>query len=431
MGEESVEGIGKTAEGLTVEAVTVRYLHSDEVVVTENDDGTVLYARPRYGDYYLKAQDGYYVRAYVVTNDKTGEKEIVCELERAYVNSDVLNDMNAFDKYVKVEGNQLTISKDIFDLINDDNRYEFQIELYYEGAWILSLDYYRLLEMFDIQEDDWNDGNDDWNDGKEDWGDGEITEEDTWVDVNCNGKFDEEDYWEDLNGNGIFDGKVPGAGNGENTNPDNGEVNEDGTDPEDGKEDWGENTDPDNGEDKWGDEIIDETDTWVDVNGNGKFDEEDAWKDLNGNGIFDGKVPGAGNGEATDPEDGREDWGENTDPDNGEVNEDGTVTDKEEGREDVTYPENGKEDVLYPEVDKEEDWGEINPIDPPSDGREDWGEVTDPDYGEANEDGTVTDKENVREEITESEEGEVTEDGTVTKKEEVKEEITESEEKIA
>ena len=166
-GDEYTEMIGKTAEGVAVYALTVRYLNPDEVVVIELDDGTVLYARPMYSDYYLKAQDGYYVRAYFVMNYETGVEELVCELERAYVDGDILEDMGAFDKYLTVDGNKLTISKDILNLINDDNRYEFYIEIQTNnGDWI-ELDYYRLIEMFNVKNDDWNNGED----GKEDWGD--------------------------------------------------------------------------------------------------------------------------------------------------------------------------------------------------------------------------------------------------------------------
>ncbi len=308
VGEEKTEVIGKTADGLTVEAVTVRYFNPDEVVVTENNDGTVLYARPAYGDYCLKGQDGYYVRAYMVMNETTGVEELVCELARAYVDDDILADMGAFDKYFTVDGNNLTISADIFELINDENRYDFYIEIDCGDDWV-TLDYFDLIELFNIQEDD---GKDDDN-----WGD----------------------------------------------------------------------------DDKWGD-VTDETDTWVDVNGNGMFDEEDEWKDLNGNGVFDGKVPGAGNnepgkdeGEIVEPEkpdDGREDV-------NGEGNDDWGDADKENNE--VIIPNEGKEDV--------------------------------------NTDGTVTDKEDVTDETTETEKDEVNADGTVTEKEDVKEEITESEKKTA
>ena len=159
--------IGKTAESVEVYAVTVYYLNPDEVVVEEQEDGTVLYARPMYGDYYLKGQDGYYVIAYFVMNYETGVEELVCELERAYVDGDILADMGVFDQYVTVDGNTVTISKDIFNLINDDNRYDFQIEIKTNNGDRFTFDYFRLIELFNMKEDDWNNGED----GKEDWGD--------------------------------------------------------------------------------------------------------------------------------------------------------------------------------------------------------------------------------------------------------------------
>ena len=303
--------IGVTADGVQVYSVTVHYLNPDEVVVTDQEDGTVLYARPAYADYYLKAQDGCYVRAGFVLNPKTGVEEIVCNLERAYVSEETFEDMDVIDQFITVEGNKLTISKDIFELINDDNRYEFQIKINLDNKQWIYLDYYQLIQMFNINEGGNDDGKED---PKEDWGD--MSEEDTYIDTNGNGMFDKEDYWEDLNGNGKFDGKVPGA---ENQYPEDKPTDKPTDEPTDTpNEDW-----VDDGEE--------EVKTWVDVNGNGMFDEEDAWKDLNGNGKFDGKVPGA----------------ENQYPEE-DPKEDGTVTDKEEPKED--QKEDQKEDSKENEV---------------------------------------------------------------------------------
>ena len=221
VGEIIEDKIGQTADGLTVVAVTVRYFDPQSVVATEQADGTVLYTYEG-GESYLKAQDGYYVRVREVVVGENGETEIVCDLARAYVDDETLADMGAFDKYFTVDGNKVTISADIFELINDENRWDFCIEIQTKNG-NCTLDYFRLIEMFNIQEDD---GKDDVTPDDDDkWGDDVIDETDTWVDVNGNGVFDEEDEWKDLNGNGKYDGKVPGAGNNE-------------PDKEDGKEDF-------------------------------------------------------------------------------------------------------------------------------------------------------------------------------------------------
>ncbi len=354
IGELVEDKIGYTAEGLVVQAVTVRYLDPKSVVITEQTDGTVLYTYDG-GKSYLKAQDGYYVRVREVTVNENGETELICDLDRAYVDSGALNDMGAFNKYFTVEGNNLTISADIFELINDDNRWDFRIEIYVGNDWV-TLDYNRLIEMFNIQEDDGNDVPTKPDDGEEDkWGDDVLNEEDTWVDVNCNGKFDEEDEWKDLNGNGKFDGNVPGA--------DSGVTDEEViVKPEDGTA-----TDKENGTTD-GEVIVKPDDGTATDKENGTTDGEVIVKPEDGtttdkeNGTTDGEViVKPDDGTATDKENGTTD---------GEVivkPEDGTTTDKEVGNEEVTEPEadqeEGKEDVAAPEIEKEDVREEITESD--------------------------------------------------------------------
>ena len=144
---ESYQFDEKTADGWTVWEISYYEISEEEWTITELDDGTVFYEKD--GEGYLKGQDGYYVYARRIYDWDTDESYIVCELDRAYLDTDDIKQMGIMDEYFVLNDakTMLTISKDLLDLIPEECRDDFYIYIN-TGYGDEEISYYELEGLF-------------------------------------------------------------------------------------------------------------------------------------------------------------------------------------------------------------------------------------------------------------------------------------------
>ena len=151
--------LGYTKDGLPIYEVAYYITPDDTLTWTEEvqADGTVflhkngtgyLKVTEKYGTYYVKARK---------VKMADGSDQIYCFLRSGSFTGNESNGYtnDIIGRYIKVEGNKVTLKKEFLDVAKCNNRNEFylRVEYYYQnGGWnSVYIDYYTLDSLFMIE----------------------------------------------------------------------------------------------------------------------------------------------------------------------------------------------------------------------------------------------------------------------------------------